>query len=63
MTGQLTGAAADRADEARGTLPQDEGAALSTVENGEAIALPSVGGLLRGALEPAPGAYVMDRVP
>ena len=48
MTAQLTGAAAGRADEARGAVPQDEGAALSTVENGEAGALPSVGGLLRG---------------
>ena len=48
MTAQSTGAAADRADEPRGAVPHDEGAALSTVENGEAIALPSVGGLLRG---------------
>ena len=48
MTADITSAAAHRADEARGAVPQDDGAALSTVENGEAVALPSVGGLLRG---------------
>jgi polyhydroxyalkanoate synthase subunit PhaC len=44
----VTEPAADRRDDALGAVPQDEGAALSTVENGEAVAIPSVGGLLRG---------------
>ena len=44
MTAQVTGPVED----VRGAVPQDDGAALSTVENGEAVALPSVGGLLRG---------------
>lgn len=46
MTAQPTGA--ERADEPRGVLAQDEGAALSTVENGGAIAQSSVGGLRCG---------------
>ncbi len=48
MTVEVTGSAGDRGDDARGAVPQDDGAALSTVENGEAVGLPSVGGLLRG---------------
>jgi poly(3-hydroxyalkanoate) synthetase len=92
VTAQLTGAAVDRADEARGAVPQDEGAALSTVETGEAVwrdtadrrtgswweawatwvlgrsgaevgAPAAVGSDRRPPLEPAPRAYVLDRVP
>jgi polyhydroxyalkanoate synthase len=38
----------DRPEDGRGAVPHDEGAALSTVENLEAVAIPSVGGLLGG---------------
>ncbi len=48
MTAETPGSAGDRRDDGRGAVPQDEGAALSTVENGEVVAIPSVGGLLRG---------------
>jgi polyhydroxyalkanoate synthase subunit PhaC len=36
-----------RAD-GRGEVPHDESDAVESVENGEAVAIPSVGGLLRG---------------
>lgn len=71
MTAEVTGSAADRRQE--GAVRQDEGAARSTVEDSEAVAMPSVGELLRGLtiaasdrrppLEPAPGSYVRDPVP
>lgn len=48
MTTEVSRSVLDRGDDGRGGVPQDEGAALSTVENGEAVAMPSVGGLLRG---------------
>ena len=31
-----------------GAVPYDEGAALATVENGEAVGIPSIAGLVRG---------------
>ena len=48
MTAEPSRAVLDRRDDGRGAVPHDDGAALSTVENGEAVALPSVGGLVRG---------------
>ena len=48
MTTEATGSGRAGRDDARGGVPKDDSAALSTVENGEAVALPSVGGLLRG---------------
>ena len=44
----MTAAQSRTAQDDRGSVPQDEGAALSTVEGGEAVALPSLGGLVRG---------------
>ena len=48
MTAEPSRAVLDRRDDGRGAVPHDDGAALSTVENGEAVGLPSVGGLVRG---------------
>jgi len=48
MTAKLSEPDSDRSGGARGVVPQDEGAALSTVENGEAVAIPSVAGLAQG---------------
>jgi polyhydroxyalkanoate synthase len=48
MTAEQTRPSPGRAEDGPGAVPQDEGAALSTVENGEPVALPTVGGLLRG---------------
>jgi polyhydroxyalkanoate synthase subunit PhaC len=39
---------ADGRTEGRGEVPHDETGAVEAVENGEAVAIPSVGGLLRG---------------
>ena len=66
MTAEPSQAVLDHRDDGRGAVPHDDGAALSTIENGEAVALPSVGGLMRGlafTLAQAPGSYVHDRVP
>lgn len=66
MTAEPSQAVLDHSDDGRGAVPHDDGAALSTIENGEAVALPSVGGLMRGlafTLAQAPGCYVHDRVP
>lgn len=38
MTAEVTGSA-DCREDGGGAVPQDEGAALSTVENGEAVAI------------------------
>ena len=40
--------APERGEDGPGTVPQDEGAALAAVENGEAVGIPSVAGVLRG---------------
>ncbi len=48
MTAEPSLPVLDRRDDGRGAVPHDDGAALSTVENGEAVGLPSVGGLVRG---------------
>ena len=48
MTAEPSRPVLDRRDDGRGAVPHDDGAALSTVENGEAVGLPSVGGLVRG---------------
>ncbi len=47
MTAEPSLPVLDRRDDGRGAVPHDDGAALSTVQNGEAVALPSVGGLVR----------------
>jgi hypothetical protein len=62
MTAEVTGSAAYRRDDGRGAVPQDEGAALSTVGNGEAAgAMASVGGLLRGLTSAAGEARPVGR--
>jgi polyhydroxyalkanoate synthase subunit PhaC len=42
------GRASDGRDDSRGDVPHDETDAVEAVENGEAVAIPSVGGFLRG---------------
>jgi hypothetical protein len=48
MTANVRTASPDEAEDGRGDVPHDETAALESVENGEAVAIPSIGGFLRG---------------
>src|SRR5687768_8670099 len=48
MTPNVRRASPDDEADGRGDVPHDESAALESVENGEAVAIPSVGGFLRG---------------
>ena len=48
MTAGTSTSDVDDREESRGAVPQDEGAALASVENGEAVGIPSLGGVLRG---------------
>jgi polyhydroxyalkanoate synthase len=48
MTAEPSQSVLDRRDGEVGAVPHDEGTALSTVENLEAVAIPSAGGVLRG---------------
>ncbi len=48
MSAEASRSTLDRRDDGRGAVPQDEGTALASVENGEAVGIPSVGGVLRG---------------
>lgn len=48
MTADVGRASMDGRAAARGDVPHDEGVAREPVENGEAVAIPSVGGFLRG---------------
>jgi polyhydroxyalkanoate synthase len=48
VTANVRSASTDRQADGRGDVPHDESAALESVENGEAVAIPSVGGFLRG---------------
>ena len=48
MTAEPSLPVLDGHDDGRGAVPHDDGAALYTVENGEAVGLSSMGGLMRG---------------
>ena len=48
MTADVGDATLDGRAALRGDVPHDEGDAVEAVENGEAVAIPSVGGFLRG---------------
>jgi polyhydroxyalkanoate synthase len=48
MTANVGKPTLDGRADGRGDVPRDEGAALESVENGEAVGIPSVAGVLRG---------------
>jgi len=48
VTANVRTASPDDEADGRGDVPHDESAALESVENGEAVAIPSIGGFLRG---------------